>query len=95
MHGGTIRPPTPAVFMTIKASSCKTHRVQLRRAEGHEVWRGDRLIGLRDWVGEVYLYMYSILLIVFMTLLTINGPDKKRNGDYCMFRADANSGRDC
>ena len=31
------------------------YHVQLRRAEGQEVWRGDRLIGLRDWVGEVYL----------------------------------------
>ena len=52
--------------MTIlKASSCKTHDVQLRRAEGQEVWRGDRSIGrlsigLRDWVGEVLvLYLYS------------------------------------
>ena len=61
-----------------EASSGKTHHVQLRRAEGHEVWRGDRLIGLRDWVMEY-------LLIVFMTLLYVPihipfGPDTKRNG---------------
>ena len=35
------------------------HHVQLRGAEGQEVWPGDRLIGLGDWVGEVLvLYLY-------------------------------------
>ena len=64
-----------ADYFVLKVSSCKTHhlqlierqRVQYYGGRNQELWRGDRLIGLRDWVPF--------------------GPDTKRDGEYCMFRA--------
>ena len=89
-------------YILLEASSCKTHRVQLRRAEGQEVWRGDRLIGLRDWVYLMNGVLANSIHDTSVGPLYIPfGPDTKRKGgggggggNVC-FGPDAKSGRDC